>query len=381
MRTIVHLSHTDIRTDSRILKELKALYELDNNLLIGIGLERSESNVSINQFDYCQIITLKMRTRSFSVFPRFIRLLLFTWLWTAIEMHIKMIVTSLKYKPRVLHCHDVYVLPAGFILKLITGCSLVYDAHELESEKNGTKRIESVIIKLIEGFSWKSIDLFITVSDSIHDWYIKKYGINNGIVILNSPVISACNAIESNYLRRKYEIPIEKKIFIYVGMLMPGRGIDLYLDVFQDERVDSHIVFLGYGIYDLEIREMSLSNEKIHLHEPVEHSEVVGIISTADFGLCMIENISLSDYYCLPNKLFEYIFAGLPVIASRNPEIENLVIKYKLGVCCDNSKEDLIRCINNVSTIKVSVNNLELYELGWHAQTSKLVESYKNLIR
>ena len=75
-------------------------------------------------------------------------------------------------------------------------------------------------------------------------------------------------------------------------------------------------------------------NSNIHLHKKVPHNQVVNLIKSADVGICIIENVSLSDYYCLPNKLFEYSFAGLRVIGSDFPEISNYILSNKLGEVC-----------------------------------------------
>ena len=68
---------------------------------------------------------------------------------------------------------------------------------------------------------------------------------------------------------------------------------------------------MGWGILETMIKKYSQDNKNIHVHAPVDHSEVVPLVSECDFGICNVENISLSDYLCLPNKLFEYCFAGL----------------------------------------------------------------------
>ena len=70
---------------------------------------------------------------------------------------------------------------------------------------------------------------------------------------------------------------------------------------------DCHIVYLGYGSEKTNYLSYQKYNN-IHIHDAAEHQQVVSLAQSADVGLCLIENISLSDYYCLPNKLFEYIF-------------------------------------------------------------------------
>jgi hypothetical protein len=70
------------------------------------------------------------------------------------------------------------------------------------------------------------------------------------------------------------------------------------------------VVFLGYGELSQDLKRLAAEHPNIHVHDAVPHSQVVPIAQSADFGLCLVQDVSLSDYYCLPNKLFEYYFAG-----------------------------------------------------------------------
>ena len=121
---------------------------------------------------------------------------------------------------------------------------------------------------------------------------------------------------------------------------------------------------------------------KIYVHDAVAHEQVVPIAKSADIGLCLIQNISLSDYFCLPNKLFEYSFSGLPVLASRFPDISALVKKYNLGICCDLDSKSIYRAIKEFEVLgefpKIDTNLL--YELSWGAQEKKLLELYESII-
>ena len=138
------------------------------------------------------------------------------------------------------------------------------------------------------------------------------------ILILNSPFVDKDKSklLDENNLRKIFKINKDKLIFTYVGDLCFGRGIDFLLDIFSESNFKSHIVFIGNGFLENKIKSISKINSNIHLHKKVPHNQVVNLIKSADIGICIIENVSLSDYYCLPNKLFEYSFAGLRIIPS-----------------------------------------------------------------
>lgn len=117
----------------------------------------------------------------------------------------------------------------------------------------------------------------------------------------------------------------------------------------------------------------------IHLHDAVPHADVVSIVQSADFGLCMIENVSLSDYYCLPNKIFEYCFAGVPVLASDFPDIRAILSEYKIGTY---SSLNPVAFSETVHLLEISNEKFEprdLAPLSWQMQEQKLVSLYRGL--
>jgi glycosyltransferase involved in cell wall biosynthesis len=295
-----------------------------------------------------------------------------------------MFVKAIKTRPKIIHCHDTLVLPLGILLKLITNSRLIYDAHELESDRNGLTSMLSKATLMAEKILWPFVDYLIIVSPSIQNWYQKNIGKKPSEVILNSPVLhfseEGSRKYDKNYLRQKYGIASNEMIFIYVGIFGKGRGIESLLDVFS-KRQGAHVVFMGFGEFTELIKKHAIHYSNIHFHAPVPHEDVVDVVRSADVGLCMIGNVSLSDYYCLPNKLFEYCFGGVPVIASDFPDIVDVVNKFKLGVCCRQDKESIRNAvelfISNKINMHIDIKTLE--ELGWEAQKAKLFNVYETV--
>lgn len=100
----------------------------------------------------------------------------------------------------------------------------------------------------------------------------------------------------------------------------------------------------------------------------------------ADCGLCLIEDVSLSDRLCLPNKLFEYAFAGVPVLASRLPEIARVVGEYGLGICCDNDADSIEAAVLKIEREGLEPPTGDLTELSWETQAKRLQEAYRTLL-
>lgn len=378
-KVFLHLTHTDIRSDSRILKELRSLEALSSFRLTALGLQLDEGSTIGETNLNTEIVSLKLFTKLFRFLPRPLRYFL-----NIIELTLVFTVRGLRLRPALVHCHDTMVLPAGWLIKLLSGCKLVYDAHELESNKNGQGALLSRGTLLLEKACWRQVDLLISVSQSIISWYEGNLGVKKQALVLNSPVLSTNDQIMTDgndkYFHELYNITNNKPVFIYVGILGEGRGIEMCLEAFADRTVDAHVVFLGYGELSSLIETYSTQYDNIHLHPPVPHEKVVPMVRKADIGLCFVENISLSDYYCLPNKLFEYCFAGIPVLASNFPEISQVVDEYGLGVCCEPDSNSIRKTIQKVISSPLPAITSDMTKLSWSAQADRLLQSYQTLL-
>lgn len=348
--------------------------QLEGYQISGIGIN-SDPKKTGNSAEHLQITSINLLSRHLKYIPKILRHIL-----TFTELYIKSIGICFKLKPHIVHCHDTLVLPIGVSYKLFRSCNLIYDAHELESNRNGITPLLRYVTILIERTAWHKVDGLITVSQSIEKWYKNKYGPKLSAVVLNSPQLKPASKSRSDYLREKFKIPKHRNIYIYVGFIANGRGINHYLDYFRTTDKD-HLIFLGDGPLKDRLLSKSAISSNVHFHEPVHHSDVVPIIQSADVGLCLIENVSLSDYLCLPNKLFEYAFAGLPVIASNFPEIEATVLKYGLGETCEPTASGLASAVARYNEENAPRNiNLEtLYDLSWPQQALNMNDLYKKL--
>lgn len=375
---VLHISNTDIERDSRIRKELKALSQLPGVQVAVAGVPEIAGDGDA-EVDGARYQRLYLTSRRVSMLPRagryFVQLIEFTF---------KAVIAGLQIRPDVVHCHDTFALPAGWILKKRLGCQLVYDAHELESDKNAQNAILSGATLLIEKFCWKQVDLLISVSQSIIEWYAHELGVKPSVLVLNAPTITAEPDTRfgaeghGTYFHDKYGIPVDSPVFVYLGILSPGRGIEICLDAFATGPGNAHVVFIGYGQLDHIIREYARRHTNIHLHEAVPHDQVVPLVRSADYGLCLVENTSLSAYYCLPNKLFEYCFARIPVLASRFPEMSRLVEQYSLGVCCDPEPRSVRAALAEMAKRKAVRITSDISALSWEAQAARLTAAYRD---
>ena len=375
-KKVLHISHSDIRTDSRILKEIKVLRDSGLYEVAAIGVDSRDLS-RVQDLDGVRLLNISLAFTKFKWRPSFIRHGL-----ALIELSIKLLKAGRKLSPDVIHCHDTLALGFGWLLAKASNAKLIYDAHELESARNGQSRLNSNLTLRFERMVWSEVDLLVTVSPSIIDWYQFNIGQKKSVLVLNSPTytetVGHVNS-EKSYLRDKFRVPKDKKIFIYVGMLLPGRGIYHILDAFKESPQGAHIVFLGFGVLAKDVLNAAKQHDNIHFHDAVPHDEVVGLVKGANVGLCVIENISLSDYYCLPNKLFEYAFSGLPVVASNFPDLKAVVEEHHLGRCVDVNSSAIAKVIDEMSREEGLSRAVNLDKLAWGSQANRLLQSYASL--
>jgi glycosyltransferase involved in cell wall biosynthesis len=225
-------------------------------------------------------------------------------------------------RPKLIVAHSLAALPVGVAAKRATGAPLLYDAHELETERNGLHGWRQRLERRTERRLVRHCDAMVVVSDSIADWYAREYGIPRPFVVRNVPELTGAPPPADRRLwRDRFGIPDDHLIFIYQGGLFRGRRIEQFLRVFAAVGPERHVIFMGYGELEPLVREAAARHPNIHFAPAVPPRDVLRHTAAADVGLVGVENICLSYYFSLPNKLFEFLAAGLPVLMPAYPEM------------------------------------------------------------
>ncbi len=284
----------------------------------------------------------------------------------------------------IINCHSLHVLPIGVLIKIFYGSKLIYDAHELETEVVGAKGLKKVFAKIMEQMMMPFVDELIVVSDSIAHWYKAKYKLKNVTVIKNIPNRQTGSMkIASNLLREKFNIPENDIVGIYQGVLSEHRGVREILNAFIESTPNKHIVFMGFAGMADEVESAAKKYPNIHFLPAVKPEEVPLYTSSADFGIHIIPNSCLNHYYCLPNKVYEYILSGIPPIVSDFPDMGKVVKDYDCGWCIEPSKKGLTKVLEMIDkdSIHNKKNNLlkasENY--SWENQEDLYTPLYKRI--
>lgn len=287
------------------------------------------------------------------------------------------------------HCHDLWTLPIGYIIKKLRGSSLVYDSHELYLEQASLGFIRRFVGKIIERTLIRHVDYVITVNPLIAAELSERYKIQLPSVIANCPSkMREMPALSQDNVRGTLSIPDDVPIILYSGGFLAGRGLEnLILSVkFIRKGV---VVFIGYGAVENELKELTRSHNltgKIKFTDPVPPDALVRYIASASIGVVLFTRIDLNNYYGSPNKLFEYINAGLPVVCSDFPYMKSVVENNEVGKTCDPEDPECI-----ASAINWVLEDVGRYQylkrntrkaadlFNWEHESRKLVAIYEEL--
>lgn len=292
-------------------------------------------------------------------------------------------------KDEIFHCNDLYALPPAYFLKKLINrkIKIVYDCHEHETEAKIYigKPIIKKLAQIFEKAMIKSADGVITVSNSIAEDYVCMYDIPKPVLVLNSPIFQTVP--KQDHFRKDLNISKDKTIFLFQGKYLPGRGLDNLINIFRElESINKEVVlvFMIYGEGSEKVKEQIKNDKNIYWHEKVSVMEYMNYVASADWGIYLMENICKNHDYALPNKIFDYVLGGLPVVASNLKEMSNFVEKNKVGYVIDPEDQDmvvnLLRKINK-ETKKQFISSLvkASKKYCWEEQEKVLIKLYNSL--
>ncbi|HEX9815936.1 MAG TPA: glycosyltransferase family 4 protein [Candidatus Thermoplasmatota archaeon] len=287
----------------------------------------------------------------------------------------------------VYHAHDLPVLPIAAWAARRDQAPLVYDSHELFVEAHGISPVERWFLKAIERRLIKETTTVITVSESIAEELVERYSIKRPIILLNCP--PAWEGAETDWrLRERLKLDRDVPVALYLGGFSPNRGLPELVRAFTDIP-RTHLVMMGWGKLEGQLKALALDlaiANRVHFLPPAPYAELLPWTSSADLGLIPYRATNLNNYYSCPNKLFEYMGAGLAVAASDFPELRRYITRYDLGSLFDpDDPKDIARAVNELvadrATLKRRRANARAAarELNWDVESNKLIKMYSTL--
>lgn len=339
MPTLAFALTGDIRMNSRALKQFRVWTDIGWRIeAFGFGAGESPQFISEN-------IRLHLLPKPKGGGIRFFR--------AAHILFKSALRTALKDVPiDVYHASDLYVLPAmAHARKQRLNAKLTFDSRELYPYVAAT-----------EGRPWVSLfwnalssrylpqcDAVFTVSESIAERLAVLYDIPKPPVLYNVPDVRLVSP--SNYLRKSLSLSSEMPIILHQGKMQMRRGCELLVNAMQEIQ-DAALVFLGDGAFEAALKKQvaDLGLENVYFVPPVPPSELLSVTAGADFGVTLLEDSCLNHHFALPNKLFEYLSVGIPVLASDLPEIAKVVQGYDVGMVVNpHNAADLVLALQTMT--------------------------------
>lgn len=374
MEKIANIVLNDFTNDNRVLKTSESLFNSGHSVeVFALGGNDRPCREEIAEGLFVTRISLLTRS-----LPRYKVFQIFKYLEFLLRVSCKVFSFS------AIHCNDLNTLPCGVIVKLISlgRKKVVYDAHELEVGRQNLGKIEQVVAKVIEGALIPWVDVMLTVSKSISEEYKRIYNLSKlPEVILNCPRYTTIK--KNNLFREMYPRIGDRKIFLYQGALTSGRGIDRLVSAFNKPEMQKFVImFMGYGPLASELEGLARFSGNIFYHPAVAPKKLLRYTSSADYGVSLIEDTCLSYRYCLPNKLFEYLMADIPVIVSNLKEMKQFVLENKVGtVVRDTSVESMISSVKGICEHPGFDKNIQVIKkiYCWETQEVKILELYSTI--
>ena len=360
----------DLVTDNRVNKTCMALIECGYDVTL-VGRKLSNS-LPIPNWTF-KTIRLKMIFKKGPVFYFFFNFRLFF--------------VGLINKTDLFYANDLDTLAPMFLLSKLKKKPLIYDSHELFCEVPELKasRIKKSIWQKLEGYIIPKLKTCITVNDSIAKIYEAKY---------NVPfyIIRNISDFDQSFIpksRVQLSLPEDKKIILLQGAgINVDRGAEELIDAM--EFVQNAVLYIiGSGdVWENLKQKVSFNKSiqnKVVLINKLPKSELINYTFNADIGLSIDKNTNLNYLYSLPNKIFDYIQAEIPILASRLPEIENIILQYKIGDFIDDHNPKTIANKLNEMLYSQQLSSYKKYlaiakkEITWKSEKEKLLTIIKNI--
>ena len=291
----------------------------------------------------------------------------------------------LFHKAKLLVSNDLDTLLPNYLIHKIKGIPIVYDSHEYFTEvpELVNRPRTQAVWKRIESWMFPKLEDIFTVNDSIAELFEKDYGIRPRVV-RNIPVKGKKVKPAT---RKELGLSGEKKILILQGSgINIQRGSEEMVEAMKYIN-DAVLLIVGGGDVINTLKEMAKSpelNGKIVFKPKQSYQKLMQYTANADLGLTLDKDTNLNYRFSLPNKLFDYIHAGIPILASPLPEIKKVIEEYDIGAFIPSHKpKEIAGKVNQILADQALMHkwkknlNFAAANLTWQNEEKELREVYK----
>ena len=302
------------------------------------------------------------------------------------EFNTRLFFFLLFHKAKLLLSNDLDTALPNYCISKLKGIKMIYDSHEYFTETPelvDRPRVQRVW-KRIERFVVPKLKEMITVCDSIAELFEEKYGVKCHVV-RNIPPRAA---LPPKGDKQALGLPENKHLLV-----LQGSGINIqrgaeelveamkYLD-------DCFLMVIGGGDVLPLLKQMVSDwhlEDRVRFLPRMPYRQMMAYTQLAELGFVLDKDTNLNYRYCLPNKLFDFIQAGVPIVASHLVEIEKIIKKYEIGLFIpDHDPKSIAKTIREGLDDAVSRATWReglaqaAEELCWENEQQTLIEIYRH---
>lgn len=294
------------------------------------------------------------------------------------------------------HAHDLPGLMAVGPL-VSDGVAVVYDSHEIFLETGTATRMPWPVRRLLSTYERRLVRraaALVTVNEAYADVLRRRLAPAAVVIVRNCVPTGAGRSTASTRLRSAAAIPDGAPIVLYHGALTANRGIEQLVAALQEPGMgEVHLALLGFG--DVSLLGLPADgpagHSRVHVLPAVAPDDLVDWVTGADLDAIPLQRSSLNHWLCTPNKLWESIAAGVPVVVSDFPVMRSIVLDDPggpLGTVCrpdvPASVAAAIRSILELSgperdEIRDRCRRSAAERWNWETEASRLVALYRTL--
>lgn len=371
---------SDMAHDARVYKEARTLSDAGAEVTV-VSTTPGRSRLEYDQ-DGIRIIALPLDVAGRSGVAAFYR----------------QMVQEMSTRPAdVIHAHNVHTLPFCWWAARWKGARLVYDSHELFTglqlaEPSFRERVKQLLERTTERFFIRAAHGVITVSHSYADIIARTYRIARPAIVQNTsplvPLRRRCGVV-----RDRLGLSADRLVVIYQGGYhLVTRALDKLVLSARHLPDRYAIVLIGFAVRGeerllMELAEREGLSDRVFFLPPVPHQELPDYTMDADIGVIPFIDNCPAMHYCTPNKIYEYLMAGIPVVSTDLPELRRVVDRWKVGALCDPTRPDelaaAIRQVgddpDSLSAAKSRARDAAEQEYNWSTEGGALMDLYRRI--
>jgi glycosyltransferase involved in cell wall biosynthesis len=370
-KKVLMILSKEFSTDPRVNKEAASLIENGYEVTV-ICWDRKNAFSSEEVINNIQVVRLN-NSLFMNILPHdLLRNPL--WWWHAFKKGVALYNKGFEFDA--VHCHDLDTLATGVLLKKKLGVKLVYDAHEIFGYMIA-RDMPSFIVKisfLIEKVMVCKVDHVITVNEPLKEYFRKR---------TNKPITIVMNCKSLIYDDWQ---PCNNKTFtvIYIGVLNSARMFPELVDIIgQIDNVKFVIAGKKENIYE-EVKNKSSYYENVDFLGTIHFNQVIPKTLESNAIICMFNPNDKNNQVGLPNKVFEAMVTGRPIIVTQGLYLSEFVQKNNCGVTVENNAKSITATILNLRDNPALCEELGRNGLmaakkkyNWENQAAKLITVYK----